>query len=199
MDVSNEFILSLEEKLQQVLPAKRYLHTLGVAYLASALAMCHGASHRDALIAGLLHDCAKNIPEEELLGLCLKHNLTLSEHEKRIPGILHAAYGTYLAKENYKITQEDILLAIRNHTLGRPSMSLLEQIVFLADYLETERTQPTEPHLDVIRKIAFENLNDATYLVCRNTLRYFEESKMDTDPITEKAYEYYKEKSTTTL
>lgn len=199
MEVSHEFILSLEEKLQQVLPAKRYLHTLGVAYLASSLAMCHGANHRDALIAGLLHDCAKNIPENELLELCLKQNLSISEHEKRIPGILHAAYGMYLAKEVYQITQEDILLAIRNHTLGRPAMSPLEQFVFLADYLETERTQPTEPHLDVIRKIAFENPDDATYLVCRNTLRYFKESNIDTDPMTEKVYHYYKEKRTTTL
>ena len=197
MEVSHEFILSLEEKLQQALTPKRYLHTLGVAYLASSLAMCYGVNHRDALVAGLLHDCAKNIPEDELLEQCLNHNLDLSEYEKRIPGILHAPYGAYLAKEAYQITQEDILLAIRNHTLGRPDMSLLEQIVFLSDYLETERTQPTEPPLDVIRKVAFENLDDATYLVCRNTLKYFEETNIEADPMTEKTYQYYKEKSTT--
>jgi len=199
MEVSNEFVLSLEEKLQQVLSPKRYLHTLGVAYMASSLAMRHGINHRDALVAGLLHDCAKNIPEDTLLELCLEQNLELTEHEKRIPGILHAPYGAYLAKEIYQINQEDILISIRNHTLGRPAMSLLEQIVFLADYLETERTQPTEPHLDVIRKIAFENLDDATYLVCRNTLRYFEETKTETDPTIEKVYQFYKERSSTNL
>jgi len=199
MEVSHEFILSLEERLQQALPAKRYLHTLGVAYLASSLAMCYGISHRDALIAGLLHDCAKNIPEEELLEKCLEQNLDLSEHEKRIPGILHAPYGAYLAQETYEIRQEDIISAIRNHTLGKPAMSLLEQIVFLADYLETERTQPTEPPLDVIRKVAFKSLDEATYLVCRNTLRYFEETKKETDPTIEKVYQYYKERSNTTL
>jgi len=181
------------------LPAKRYLHTLGVAYLASSLAMCYGISHRDALIAGLLHDCAKNVPEEELLEKCLEQNLDLSEHEKRIPGILHAPYGAYLAQETYEIRQEDIISAIRNHTLGKPAMSLLEQIVFLADYLETERTQPTEPPLDVIRKVAFKSLDEATYLVCRNTLRYFEETKKETDPTIEKVYQYYKERSNTTL
>lgn len=196
MEVSNEFILSLEENLKQKLSPKRYLHTIGVAYLASSLAMCHGTNHRDALVAGLLHDCAKNIPEDELLERCLKKHIKLSETEKRIPGILHAPYGAYLAKETYQITQEDILLAVRNHTLGRPSMSPLEQIVFLADYLETERTQPTEPHLDVIRKTAFENLDDATCLVCKNTLRYFEETGKDADPMTEKVFRYYKEKST---
>ncbi|MBQ8041445.1 MAG: bis(5'-nucleosyl)-tetraphosphatase (symmetrical) YqeK, partial [Lachnospiraceae bacterium] len=148
MEVSNEFILSLEQKLQKVLTPKRYLHTLGVAYLSASLAMCHCISHRDALVAGLLHDCAKNLPEDDMLQQCLTMNLPLSEHEKRIPELIHAVYGSYLAKEEYKIVQEDILLAIRNHTLGRPQMSKLEQIVYLADYLEPERRQPTIPSLD---------------------------------------------------
>ncbi len=195
MEVSNEVILSLEQKLQQVLNPKRYLHTLGVAYLSASLAMCHGYSHRDALVAGLLHDCAKNYPEKEMLQQCLKLQIPLSDYEKRIPELLHAAYGAYLAKEEYGITQEDILLAVRNHTLGRPGMSPLEQIVYLADYFEPERTQPTTPCLDEIRKIAFENLDKATYLVCRNTLQYFEKTKKEADPMTFQVYEYYKEKA----
>lgn len=199
MEVSNEFILSLEQKLQQMLTPKRYLHTLGVAYLSASLAMCHGVSHRDALVAGLLHDCAKNYPNEELLEHCLKLQITLSEYEKRIPELLHAAYGAYLAKEEYGITQEDILLAVRNHTLGRPGMSPLEQIVYLADYFEPERTQPTTPGLDVIRQVAFQNLDDATYLVCRNTLRYFEATEKEADPMTYRVYEYYKERKQTEL
>lgn len=192
MEVSNEFILSLEQKLQQTLQPKRYLHTLGVAYLSASLAMCHGVSHRDALVAGLLHDCAKNYPEDRMLSNCLELGIPLSDHEKRIPELIHAAYGTYLAKEEYGIIQEDILLAIRNHTLGRPEMSPLEQIIYLADYMEPERTQPTKPSLDEIRKIAFQNLDEATYLVCCNTLRYFEETKKDADPMTRQVFEYYK-------
>lgn len=194
MEVSNEFILSLEQKLQQALKPKRYLHTLGVAYLSASLAMCHGISHRDALVAGLLHDCAKNYPDKELLQNCLKHQVPLSEYEKRIPELLHAAYGAYLAKEEYGITQEDILLAVRNHTLGRPNMTQLEQIVYLADYFEPERTQPTTPCLDEIRKTAFQSLDEATYLVSRNTIRYFETTGKEVDPMTYQVLEYYKEK-----
>lgn len=194
MEVSNEFILSLEQKLQQILKPKRYLHTLGVAYLSASLAMCHGVSHRDALVAGLLHDCAKNYPEEELLKQCLSLQLPLSEYEQRIPELLHAVYGAYLAREEYGITQEDILLAVRNHTLGRPGMTLLEQIVYLADYFEPERTQPTTPCLDDIRKIAFQDLDEATYLVCRNTLQYFEATGKEADPMTYQVFEFYKEK-----
>ena len=194
MEVSNEFILSLEQKLQQVLTPKRYLHTLGVAYLSSSLAMCHGISHRDALVAGLLHDCAKNYPEQELLEYCLQLQLPLSEHEKRIPELLHAVYGAYLAKEEYGISQEDILLAVRNHTLGRPDMTPLEQIVYLADYFEPERTQPTSPNLDEIRRIAFQNLDIATRLVAENSIRYFETTGKDTDPMVYQVFEYYKNK-----
>ena len=192
MEVSNELVLSIEEKLQKALTPKRYLHTLGVAYLSASLAMCHGVSHRDALIAGLLHDCAKNHSEPEMLKQCIEKEIPLTEHEKRIPELIHAAYGAYLAKEEYKITQEDILLAVRNHTLGRPGMSKLEQIVYLADYFEPERTQPTIPALDEIRKLAFQSLDEATYLVSANSIRYFETTGKDADPMTYQVYEYYK-------
>ncbi len=192
MEVSNEYILSLEQKLQQTLTPKRYLHTLGVAYLSASLAMCHGVSHRDALVAGLLHDCAKNYPEKEMLDACLELQIPLSMHEKRIPELIHAAYGFYLAKEEYGITREDILAAIRNHTLGRPGMSKLEQIVYLADYFEPERTQPTTPCLDEIRKIAFQDLDLATFLVCQNTLNYFEATNKEKDPMIFQVYKYYK-------
>lgn len=194
MEVSNEFILSLEKELQQVLQPKRYLHTLGVAYLSASLAMCHGSSHREALVAGLLHDCAKNIPEQEQLEQCLRLELVMSEQEKKIPELIHAVYGSYLAREIYGITDESILLAIRNHTLGRPEMSMLEQIVYLADYFEPERTQPTTPCLDEIRKIAFQNLDEATYLVAKNSIQYFEATGKETDPMTYRVFEYYKEK-----
>lgn len=195
MDVSNEFVLSLEHKLQQTLTPKRYLHTLGVAYLSASLAMCHGVSHRDALVGGLLHDCAKNYPEEEMLSKCLALNIELSEHEKRIPELIHAAYGAYLAETEYGIKQEDILRAVRNHTLGRPNMSTLEQIIYLADYFEPERTQPTTPSLDEIRKLAFTNLDEATYLVCQNTLQYFKSTNKEADPMTYRVFEYYKNKT----
>ena len=99
-----------------------------------------------------------------------------------------------MAKEEYQIVQEDILLAVRNHTLGRPNMTLIEQIVYLADYLEPERTQPTTPCLDDIRKSAFQSLDEATYLVSKNSIRYFESSGKDADPMTYKVFEYYKEK-----
>jgi len=194
MEVSKELVIYIQNKLQQTLQPKRYVHTLGVAYLASSLAMCHGFSHRDALVAGLLHDCAKNYSEEFMLEECLRLGIALSEYEKKIPELIHAAYGAYLAKEEYQIQQEDILLAVRNHTLGRPEMTPLEQIVYLADYFEPERMHPTTPSLDNIRRISFQSLDKATVLVSENSIRYFETSGKTADPMTYRVYEYYKEK-----
>ena len=193
MEITTEYILTLENKLQKTLTPKRYLHTLGVAYLSAALAMRHGVNHRVALVAGLLHDCAKHYPDDELQEKCKQLHLDVSEHELRLPQLLHAPYGAYLAQAEYKITDLNIIHAIRNHTVGRPEMSKLEQIVFLADYMEPERTQTTNPDLDELRHIAFQDLNKATYLVLENTLRYFETTKQDTAPETYQTSQYYKE------
>ena len=194
MEVSTDLIITIQTKLQQTLKPKRYVHTLGVAYLSASLAMCHGVSYQEALIAGLLHDCAKNYQEDWMLSECLRLNIPLSECEKSIPELIHAAYGAHLAREEYGITQENILLAIRNHTLGRPNMTILEQIVYLADYMEPGRSHPTIPSLDELRKIAFRNLDEATYLVSKNSIRYFETTGKTADPMTYQVYEYYKDK-----
>lgn len=194
MEVSNDLIFLITNKLQNSLQPKRLMHTLGVAYLASSLAMCYGVSHQDALIAGLLHDCAKNYPEDKMLVECMKLGISLSEHERRIPELIHAAYGAYLAEKEYKITQEDILLAIRNHTLGRPNMTILEQIIYLADYLEPGRTHSTNPCLDELRKLAFYDLDKTTVYVSKNSIRYFEKTGKEADPMTYQVYNYYNDK-----
>jgi len=194
MEVSGDLVFLIQQKLQKALKPERYMHTLGVAYLSASLAMCHGVSHRDALIAGLLHDCAKNYPEDFMLSECMKLGISISEQEQHMPQLIHAAYGAYLAATDYHISQEDIILAIRNHTLGRPEMTPLEQIVYLADYLEPERNHPTVPVLDEIRKTAFQNLDEAVVLVSENSIRYFEKTGKETDPMVYRVNQYYKEK-----
>lgn len=190
-----EYILSLQQKLNSTLHEKRYLHTLGVAYLAASLAMCHGFSHRKALIAGLLHDCAKEIPEQELLSTCLELNLPVRETEKELPFLLHGVYGAYLAKQKYGIMEEEIINAIRNHTVGRPDMTAIEQAVFLADYLESERRHETVPPLDDLRKLAFQSMDQATILVLENTIHYFEATGKKMDPTTKTVLDFYRKKS----
>ena len=79
-DISD--IIALQEKLQKALNPKRYVHTLGVAYLAASLAMCHGISHRKALVAGLLHDCAKDFSDAALLENCIQNQITITEMDE---------------------------------------------------------------------------------------------------------------------
>ena len=121
----------IRKAMDKELNEKRYEHTLSVAYTAASLAMVHGEDPDDAFLAGMLHDCAKNLSAGKLVEICKKNNLSVSKIEEKNPkALLHAKAGSYLAKKKYGISQENILRAIRYHTTGRPGMSTLEKIIY---------------------------------------------------------------------
>ncbi|MGN0401087.1 MAG: bis(5'-nucleosyl)-tetraphosphatase (symmetrical) YqeK [Acetatifactor sp.] len=188
MDKSKE-LRKLKKKIEKVQDAKRFEHTLGVEFTAAALAMRYGASVQDAQTAGLLHDCAKCLSDEKRLAICKKNEITISEVEERNPFLLHAKVGAYLAREKYGIDNEDILNAVCYHTTGREGMSLLEKIVFIADYIEPGRKQA--PNLTEIRKLAFEDIDAALVRILQDTVEYLKASGGETDPMTEKTLRYY--------
>lgn len=179
------------KKLKTVLDKERYEHTIGVMYTASALAMCYDCNLEKAMIAGLLHDCAKCIPNEKKLQLCQKHNISISEYEKNNPFLLHTKLGAFLAMHKYHITDRDVISAILNHTTGKPNMSLLDKIVYVSDYIEPNRDRT--PRLPQIRKLAFTNLDLALLEILKDTLDHLKKCEGEIDPMTEKTYEYYKE------
>ena len=180
----------IRKAMEKILDTKRYEHTLGVAYTASCLAMCHGENIRSAELAGLLHDCAKCLDNTKKFKICEKHNIHINEIEAKNPFLLHAKVGSYLAMELYGVRDKDIINAILNHTTGRPGMSKLEKIIYIADYIEPNRKQA--PNLSEIRKLAFVDLDKALLCVLEDTLGYLETIKGDVDPMTQKTYEYYK-------
>lgn len=184
----------LEEQLKGVLKKNRFIHTQGVRYTAAALAMKYGASVEQAQVAGVLHDCAKSYSDEELLEVCNEHEIEISASEKASPHLLHAKVGAYFAKEIYGVEDKDILDGIRYHTTGRKNMTVLEQIIFIADYIEPNRKEI--PGLDESRRLAFCDLDMATYYILKNTLSYLKEIKGEEmiDGTTREAYLYYKEK-----
>ena len=157
----------IRKAMEKELDPKRYEHTLGVAYTAASLAMRYGADLNSALIAGMLHDCAKCLSNEKKISICKKHDLSINPAEEKNPFLLHAKVGSYLASKKYGVTDPDILNAILNHTTGRPDMSLLEKIVWLSDYIEPGRKQA--PNLPEIRRIAFEDLDKALVMTLENT------------------------------
>lgn len=178
--------------MKKNLDNKRYEHTLGVEYTAAALAMRYECSIKNAQLAGLLHDCAKCLSDEKRLSICEKHNISINETERRNPFLLHAKVGSYLAMKKYGVNDPDVVNAILNHTTGRPGMSLLEKIIFIADYIEPGRKQA--PNLAEIRKLAFIDLDKALVRILEDTLAYLESGGSEMDPMTKKTYDYYKKK-----
>lgn len=186
----NTNIREIKEKVKHELDTPRYEHTLGVMYTAASLAMCHGADMEQALIAGLLHDCAKCIPEKQKIELCEKYQLDITAVERANPSLLHAKLGAFLAKKEYHITELEILQAIQSHTTGRPAMSLLEKIVYIADYMEPGRK--TLANMEEVRRLAFGNIDECLYVILKDSLIYLKKKALPVDPMTEKTYEYYK-------
>lgn len=183
-------MIEIQDKLRTILPPYRFYHTLGVSYLSSALAMCYGVDVKKAQLAGLLHDSAKYMKGSEMLSLSEKFGLEINEYERKAPDLLHAKLGAHFAKYEYGIEDKEILSAICCHTTGKPAMTLLEEILFVADYIEPARRGL--PFLEEMRKLAFTNLHKATLLELTSTLSKIQERKEVLDPLTLETYEYYK-------
>lgn len=179
----------IEKQLKKELDKERFTHTMGVMYTAAALAMAHGADMDQALYAGLLHDCAKCIPNEEKLSLCEKYQISISDAERKSPSLLHAKLGAYFAKSIYGIEDEEILHSIKVHTTGEPGMNLLDKIIYIADYIEPNRDQA--PNLTAIRKLAFQDLDKTMEKILSDTLQYLTEKGGEIDPLTNETYQYF--------
>lgn len=192
MKKTNNNLKKLRKAMEKVQDGDRYEHTLGVEYTAAALAMRYGGNVCDAQAAGLLHDCAKCLSDKKRLKICEKHHIPISKVERKNPFLLHAKAGAYLARKKYGVKNQDILNAIQNHTTGRKEMSLLEKIVFVADYIEPGRKHA--PNLAEIRKMAFLDLDGALLKILEDTLSYLEISGGDIDPMTEETRKYYSKK-----
>lgn len=179
----------IRKAMEKTLDPKRYEHTLGVAYTAAALAMKYDVSVHKAQLAGLLHDCAKCLSDEKKLKICEKHNIPVNDVERRNPSLLHAKVGSFMAGEEYEVEDYDVLNAILNHTTGRPDMSTLEKIIFIADYIEPGRKEA--PHLERLRKLAFEDLDEALIGILQDTLEYLDAKGTEMDMMTYRTYQYY--------
>ncbi len=176
-------------KLKNKLSPKRYVHSIGVEYTAGALAMAYGEDVNRARLAGLLHDCAKGYSNDEKLKKALKFKLPVSDTERENPDLLHGKLGAYYAKEKYGVTDAGVLSAITYHTTGHPDMSLLDKIIFVADYIEPNRKMIFE--LPEIRYEAFHDLDKAVVHILKNTLDYLDGKHVVIDEMTEKAYQFY--------
>ena len=184
-------IKSMEQTLKKELTNERYRHTQGVMYTAAALAMRYLYPVSEAMAAGLLHDCAKCVSDEKKLSICKKNDLTVSEIERRHPQLLHAKVGAHLARKEYGITDQAVLHAIEVHTTGCAEMSLLDQIIFVSDYIEPGRAKA--PRLADIRQEAFMDLNRCCAMILQDTMEYLSGSEKAMDQTTAEAFDYYRQ------
>lgn len=185
----NKTISDLEKSMEKVLDAKRYRHTLGVAYTAASLAMSYGCDVHSAYLAGLLHDNAKHMTTRQQIEVCQEHGMDPDLLKTKNPEILHADAGAFLAEDLYGIHDSNVLNAIRFHTTGRPGMNILEEIIYVADYIEPNRRELEG--IQQIRQVAFHNLEQAMVLISKNTIHYLEGKGQNIDPATRETYDYY--------
>lgn len=178
------------KKLQKALSQRRFIHTRGVAEESVRLARVHGADEKKAYIAGLLHDCAKDIPNKEKIELCKKYGVEIDKVLAEQPDLLHQFLGAELAKNLYGIADKEILDAIRYHTTGRPDMGVLEKIVYLADFFEPSRRY--YEGRDEIKALAYKDLDKAAAFSLKHTIDFNENKKRLIHPLGKSAFEFYK-------
>lgn len=144
--------------LRERLDDYRYIHSLGVAAAAKELAVIYGADEDKAYFAGLTHDITKNTPYEEQLQIIENGDIILNSEEQNNKKLLHAISGSVYLRDEIKINDEEIISAVRYHTTGKDNMTLLEKIIYIADFISAERNFPG---VDFMRELAKESLDKA--------------------------------------
>lgn len=159
----------MKMKLEETLSPKRFIHSINVMKTAIELSKNYGVDTEKAAIAGLLHDCAREIKGEQVFELCRRFNIETDYITQAQPELLHGPIGSYLAKIEYGVEEPDILRAISRHTTGHENMEMLDKIVFIADYIEPNRNFPG---VEDARKEANTNIDRALIMALNKTIKH---------------------------
>lgn len=157
-----EFIKIMSEKLQE----KRFKHSMNVAEAAKALAERYGEDTERAYVCGLLHDIEKNAPDEEQMKYLLRFP-DIPEVVVKTPKLWHAAAGAAFVRDELGIDDSEMISAIKYHTTAKADMTMLEKIIYIADFISDERDYPG---VDEVREAAFDDINKAILIGTRFTL-----------------------------
>lgn len=177
-------IETAERYARERLSDKRLGHTLRVAETAEILAAAHGLNQDDARLAALLHDSARELGPEELLRIAVERDLPVGPFEKESPKILHGPVAAELAREDLGVKDEEILEAVRVHTVGEPGMSPFVLAVFLADKIEPARDYPG---IEDLRELAERDLKKATRVSLEGSISRNEEREKPVHPASREA------------
>ncbi len=171
------------------LSEKRWTHTKNVKKMAVKLAKRWSADPEKAAMAAILHDSAKEMPKQELLQIFADNAIMAESAPQRPSPVWHGIAAAILAETQWGITDPEILSAIRCHTTGKPDMSKLDKILYLADMTSAERDWPG---VEELRALEMEDLDRALCDALKRSIDFVEEKNGTLDPESVAAYEYAK-------
>ena len=180
----------LEQVVISLLKPSRVNHVLGCRDTAVELAKRWGADEGDAARAGILHDVTKALDGPLQLTLCAEYGTILTDFGKKYPKTLHALTGALVAERIFGENQA-VVNAIRHHTTGKADMSLLEKIIYVADYMEPNRDFPG---VEELRRLAFTDIDAALKLGLEMTLEHLKRQGAEVSPESRDALAYLTQK-----
>ena len=173
----------LEEKLSE----NRYNHSLRVAEYCKRLAKIYKADENKAYLAGLVHDCAKNLEDYYILNKNVNSDIIFDIEEENNRNLQHAPIGVAVCKNLYGIFDDEIISAVRYHTTARENMTLIEKILFIADKIEPNRKYDT---VEELRIIADYDIDKAIVKFLDDSFEYLEKKSQKIHPLSVKARDY---------
>lgn len=180
-----DIVVSLRSRLTD----DRFFHSLNVAEQAKKLACIYGEDEDKAYLAGLVHDCTKNTPPAEQLKIIENGGIVLSELEQKSPKLWHAISGSVFIQSEYGIDDKDIISAVRYHTTGKSDMTMLEKIVYVADFTSKERDYA---EVEQIRFLAETDINKAVFEGAVFTVESLKKRGLAVHPDTIDTMNFYK-------
>jgi len=166
---TEELIEKIKGDLKEMMSEHRFNHSVSVMKKAIELAEIYGENVDEAALAGLTHDIAKEIPDDEAFKLAEENGIELDEIEKVNTKLIHGKIGAFVARRKYGFNDR-ILNAIRLHTETSPDMDMLAKIVFVADKIEDTRVSE-KIDIDEQRRVAAEDIDGAIILIIDNTVK----------------------------
>ncbi|MEA4846431.1 MAG: bis(5'-nucleosyl)-tetraphosphatase (symmetrical) YqeK [Clostridiaceae bacterium] len=160
---------SIMKYLENSISPKRYIHSINVSKTAKKLAEYYEGDAAKAEIAGLVHDCARDLDSSLQLDCLKKEGIAADDLTLSVKELLHGPAAVHICRKVFAIEDEEILNAVRYHTTGKENMSLLEKIIYLSDFIEPARSFPG---VEEMRGLAFRNPDKALLMAFNSSIEY---------------------------